>query len=345
MADKNILFITELFGWVALGLTTLAWYEVNGLLWSYSLIILFPLLYFNSIHNYPYFSNNKKNLCDNGEMGYTIANGIKIFSMVLAIIGIFVFILNEKQWSTIAVIIEKNVTNITPDIDCKTTAKCTPFIWYWIFFLFASILYLLNGIILLIVLMQCGATDWRNIDKDSEKDNKLKDNKKIILFREIVHDIVLGIFWVILSIRFVDVVDDYDDKMWRSLFSSMICFHLIIILWKLWDTPSLVIDKKDPEFKCCYAKTIPIWFAIGRFSCYGVLYYVLLYRIHSEEFLVSMGIPLELFILSIVFIVFIIIITTLEHTEWYNNYIHGYSTKTVNHHAEISNHRVGALKF
>jgi len=191
--------------------------------------------------------------------------------------------------------------------------------------------------VLFTVLMQCGAISWAGGDKEK---NKIK------LFREVVHDILLGGIWLDLALRFEDLVNDSDDKAWRGLFSSMICIHLIYILSKVWDEPKYRINLKDNGMRCWYWKTIPLWFAIFKLTLYATLYTALIYRIHDNVMIIEMGINLEFLILSTVSIVLLIGVRIFESSIFYEN-ITANSYRVKNSEIEIDHlsSSGGRLKF
>jgi len=291
--------------WAILFISSYFWWQQEGLNWLYTLLALFVFIFIsNELYiQYPDFTLSQNMDCfNNGENGYRLAIVIKFLALVGAIIGVIIHIEYNSDWNVLIEPILKNETRLQP-IDEDVFFK------FWIWFFIASCLYTLNGIILLSILLQCGASDW-----------KKENNKRIELFRASMHDLILGALWIFLSARFKDVIDDIDDTMWRSLFSSMVCFHLIVLLWKYWKDPTLNINLDRDDLKCCHPLTIPIWVASFKFLSYSMIYYVLLDRLHTyENLLVNMGIPDNLFLVTGIAIGFIILLNILENLTCYKN--------------------------
>ena len=309
---KMFTLVVEILSWLFLLTGIISWYMEEGMPWIGSLILLFLSISLINSSHYPEFTRKTSILpCTNGNEGYRIAMILKYISMGFALVGLGIFLYFWNKWEALVNnIITRNETtqaNITQNLNCN---DCLPFTWYWIFFFVASIIFIVKGFVLFTVLMQCGAVQW----SDSSK-----ENNKIKLFREVVHDVILGGIWLDLSLRFEDLVDDNNDKAWRGLFSSMVCIHLIYILSKVWDEPKYKIDFKENGMRCWYWKTIPLWFAIFKLTNYALLYTSLIYRIHNDVMIIKMGIQIEFFIMSIVSIVIIISLRVFENTSFYEN--------------------------
>jgi len=333
--------ILEIISWALLSSGIVSWYMEEGIPWIISIGLLFlAITIINSAH-YPTFDYNHKPIvpCTNGNQGYWIANVLKWISLGLALTGLSIFLIYWDKWDALV----KNI--LTRDISVhKDTAQnleceeCIPFIWYWIFFFVAAIVFMVKGFVLFTVLMQCGAISWNEQNK--------KEKNKIKLFREVVHDVLLGGIWLDLALRFEDLVNDGDDKAWRGLFSSMICIHLIYILSKVWDEPKYRINFKDQGMRCWYWKTIPLWFTIFKLTCYALLYLALIYRIHSDDMIISMGMKIEFLILSLVSISIIISLRIFQSTQFYKNLIESsYSVKNSDIVIDHSTSSGGRLKF
>ena len=141
----------------------------------------------------------------------------------------------------------------------------------------ASILYILSGLILIVTLCQCG--------------RKRGKQEKSEMLRWGLHDVVLGSIWLALSVQFHDVVDDYDDKHWRHLFSSMIVFHVIILLFDIMSNPTYQIDYEDKNVALWSEATKPAIKESLHFILYSVIYWCILSRLHDySTLLVNMGI-------------------------------------------------------
>lgn len=84
----------------------------------------------------------------------------------------------------------------------------------------AACLWLCSAIPHTICLLQCAAG---------------RVDPKLILFRKrvamwVLHDIVLGCFFLYLSIMLYDLADDEDDSEWRTIFLSMLSWHIVIVV-------------------------------------------------------------------------------------------------------------------
>lgn len=86
--------------------------------------------------------------------------------------------------------------------------------WSWFV---VSLLWLVSLLPLLISLFQC-LIDHRE--------------KRSMFMVWLLHDLVLGGFWVYLSYELYDLPNDSDDSAWRSLFRSMIAWHGVIVLFQ-----------------------------------------------------------------------------------------------------------------
>lgn len=336
---KMFTLVVEILSWLFLLSGIISWYMEEGIPWIVSLTLLFVSISLINSSHYPDFPSSKSTMvpCTDGNQGYKIAIVLKYISMGLALTGLSIFLYFWDKWEVLVNnIIERNVTthvNITQNLDCN---DCLPFIWYWIFFFVASILFVIKGFVLFTVLMQCGAVQWSDSSKEK---NKIK------LFREVVHDVILGGIWLDLSLRFEDLIDDNDDKAWRGLFSSMVCIHLIYILSKVWDEPKYRIDFKENGMRCWYWKTIPLWFAIFKLSSYVLLYTSLIYRIHNDVMIIKMGIQIEFLIMSTVSIVIIIGLRVFENTSFYENITMAWGSNIAKNKSKRLKDSGGRLKF
>lgn len=86
--------------------------------------------------------------------------------------------------------------------------------WSWFV---ASLLWLVSLLPLLVSLFQC------LIDHPKKRSGFMV---------WLLHDLVLGGFWVYLSYELYDLPNDSDDSAWRSLFRSMIAWHGVIVLFQ-----------------------------------------------------------------------------------------------------------------
>ena len=94
-----------------------------------------------------------------------------------------------------------------------------------------AVLWLCSCIPMFICLVQCAA----NPTLKQGKGFKIKGEELILRFRKVyalwvLHDMVLGVFWLYLSVMLFDLADDMDDSEWRTIFLSMLSWHIVIIL-------------------------------------------------------------------------------------------------------------------
>ena len=95
----------------------------------------------------------------------------------------------------------------------------------------AAVLWVCSCLPMLICLVQCAANPKLKVRKSL----KIKGKELILRFRKVyalwvLHDMVLGVIWLYLSIMLFDLADDMDDSEWRTIFLSMLSWHIVIIL-------------------------------------------------------------------------------------------------------------------
>jgi len=122
-----------------------------------------------------------------------------------------------------------------------------------------SVLWLISTIPHIICLVQCAAGQ----------------NTKLFAFRKrvtvwVFHDAMLGIFWLYLSCMLYDLADDQDDSEWRTIFLSMLSWHIVIVVLQqiyftdIWSTPLNV--------SCCDPKMLPRWQVVIMLISWAVVY-------------------------------------------------------------------------
>ena len=259
--------------WLLIFWNATLWEEYSGQLWAESLIplILFATLSMEYFKNYtiPDFKYDERNCscCGIEPNGKQTSLLVRILSVIFVIVQIGIFLDDGNGWDGIVSNLESNsTTTVLPSDFAKFTTWAS----------FASMLYILSGLILIATLCQCGR-------------NKGKQEKTEML-RWGLHDVVLGSIWLALSLQFHDVVDDYDDKHWRHLFSSMIVFHVIILLFDIMGNPKYSIDYDDKDVALWSEATKPAIKESLRFILYSVIYWCILSRLHDDStLLVNMG--------------------------------------------------------
>lgn len=134
-----------------------------------------------------------------------------------------------------------------------------------------------------ICLLQCAAT---------------RESDKIIAFRKrvtiwLIHDVVLGIFWLYLAFMLDHLLKD-DDSEWRTVFLSMMSWHIIIFVCRklylsdIWRTTKHV--------SCCAPETIGRWAVVLTLLSMGSVYGVLVHVVRDS---VNMGCSIEQVIIVI----------------------------------------------
>lgn len=139
-----------------------------------------------------------------------------------------------------------------------------------------------------------------------EKTIKLVDSKTIIVrFRKVmtiqlIHDIVIGIFWLYLSISLYDLIDDGDDSEWRTIFLSMLSWHIVFVtiyhiyLKSIRSTLSITRGMKSRP--CCAPSEANKWWSLTQLLGLAAIYISFIWRMR-EPTLTNMGCSLETLIL------------------------------------------------
>ena len=185
---------------------------------------------------------------------------------------------------------------------------------YWFtsfFWCLTSCVWLISLIPNFMCLIQCASNPLlRRIPNlnISEKDLILRFRKVISLW--FVHDLVVGIFWIYLSLMLYDLSDDNDDSEWRNIFLSMISWHIIIIILyniyfkQLWSLdPIIKINPHIVEPLCSEKFAHEIWTTI-RICCFVGIYIIIIMRFQKDN-LLEMGFdsPLHVIILNICIVI------------------------------------------
>jgi hypothetical protein len=151
-----------------------------------------------------------------------------------------------------------------------------------------SLFWLLSIIPPFVSLLQCAAS---------------KTTPAIIKYRtimsvNILHDGFLGVFWFYLSSILYDLFDDADDTEWRTIFLSMLWWHLLILC-------ILAIHRlpKKKMKSCCSVDTISCWQQFVSLLAIFCIYIVIISRMRIGQ-LIDMKMSLfSLFVFEISFIV------------------------------------------
>lgn len=264
--------------WAILIWTVTAWSEATADVWGWSIIPLFALstlsMEFFRWKAIPSLGEDDENcllfgcIHPNGKWTSLV---FRIAALALISIQIIIF-MSDDDWAPITKNLLNKSTNTTLPDDFDKFTNCAK----W-----ASLSYSMSGLILLITLCQCGA---------KLGGSPADTYKKSEILRWGLHDLILGLIWTALAFQFHDVVDDYDDSHWRHLFSSMIVFHVIILLIDIMSNPKYQIDWEKGNLALWSEATKPSIKMMIRFVMYSVIYYCILNRLHdSDDLLINMG--------------------------------------------------------
>lgn len=146
-----------------------------------------------------------------------------------------------------------------------------------------SALWLLSCVPLFISLVQCAAHI-----AGSELDAKMH---KIVWYRKtvamwLVHDVVLGLFWLYMATMLYDITNDYDDAEWRTIFLSMISWHIVVLMLHTFSlAPTINTLRKDKgKSIACFAKErAPFWWKVIHIISLISLYAVLITRMRHGD--------------------------------------------------------------
>lgn len=111
-------------------------------------------------------------------------------------------------------------------------------------------------------------------------------NDKLFAFRKrvtvwILHDIILGIFWLYLACMLYDLSDDQDDSEWRTIFLSMLSWHIVIVvLQQIYFTD---VWTSSLNVSCCHPKMIPRWKVFIKILALGIIYAVVMSILKAKE--------------------------------------------------------------
>lgn len=140
----------------------------------------------------------------------------------------------------------------------------------------------------IICLVQCAA----HLKNNEPKTIKVIKHFRTILALRIIHDVLLGVFWFYLAFR-LDTLFDYDPdedesihaEEWRTIFMSMISWHLVIVLLR-----EIYFSEKTRTFKggCCDINNTWIWLKLARIGCLILIYTIVIYRV-DQAILYTMG--------------------------------------------------------
>lgn len=145
-----------------------------------------------------------------------------------------------------------------------------------------TIAWIVSCLPMIISLLQCAA---------------VSDDAIIILYRKtisiwIIHDVFLGLFWLYLAVMLYDLSDDNDDSEWRTIFLSMISWHIIIlVLEEIYMTPPSLTSKS-----CCGPGNVQAWWRFFLLLAFVGIYLVIIWRMQANN-LTSLGMSTASFVL------------------------------------------------
>ena len=95
----------------------------------------------------------------------------------------------------------------------------------------------------------------------------------------LIHDIVLGIFWLYLAFMLGHLLKE-DDSEWRTIFLSMISWHIVVfVIRQLYFSDLWSISEHTT---CCGPKTRSRWGAIIQLLCMIVIYGVVVHIVRDS---------------------------------------------------------------
>jgi len=171
----------------------------------------------------------------------------------------------------------------------------------------ALVFWFLSCIPLIICLIQCAAKTTCKTVMDIQFNNEiLSEDKKIYIHKQcvvlaqpnliivrfrksvfmwLIHDIVLGFFWLYLAIMLYDLTDDTDDSEWRTIFLSMMSWHIVfavlhhLYLKKWWSC--IVITPHTDDRACCAPSTADKWWALTQLFGMATIYLGFIFRMRQ----------------------------------------------------------------
>lgn len=147
----------------------------------------------------------------------------------------------------------------------------------------------LSCVPLVVSLLQCAAA--------TTTATALKYRKVVTVW--VVHDLFLGIFWLYLSVMLYDLADDGDDSEWRTIFLSMLSWHLIILVLH-----EIYMNNSSPRLQlpsgqtCCGPASVQPWFRFFLLLSFVGLYIVVIARMQRND-LGKMGLTDGQFVLFV----------------------------------------------
>lgn len=246
---NGLLVIPNVVFWGILIISSYYWNEKDGDAWGWSVLAMFVI----------------------GTLALEMSRSThRIFPLVCRILGALfaciqvIAFLTWKRASWVSLLEQMS----------SQTIILTNFTECWLFGLIGSVFYFFSGLYYLYFLCQKTKNDV---------------SLRLTITRNALHDIILGWIWIVLSLTFHDVIDDNDDKQWRSLFCSMIMFHIILMLIELLSNKKYIWPTfNEEEFWRLETRTAILMGV--RFLFYCVIYFAFLNRLHQyHNVIINMG--------------------------------------------------------
>lgn len=145
-----------------------------------------------------------------------------------------------------------------------------------------TVVWIVSCVPMVVSLLQCAA---------------VSDDAVIIQYRKtisvwLIHDVFLGLFWFYLSVMLYDLSDDNDDSEWRTIFLSMISWHIIIIVLE-----EIYMNRSPSTSKsCCGPANRQRWLRFFLLVAFVGIYLVIIWRMQDNS-LTSLGMSTGTFLL------------------------------------------------
>jgi len=155
------------------------------------------------------------------------------------------------------------------------------------------VLWLISCLPMFVCLIQCAANP-----KYAQVAAQISSKEIIMRFRKVyslwlLHDIVLGIFWLYLSVMLYDLSDDEDDSEWRTIFLSMLSWHILVIALNelymhTYYSLNPVVDRRKEITPCCGPRNAQAIWSFMTIISFAGMYVVVILRMHNGS-LLKMG--------------------------------------------------------
>ena len=258
---------------MALSWSIVAWYEQNIRWWTFGVVV--AIMVSNVVHVLELWSSrlfrtgftvmqpNSNCCCPCNRVDYSLwwLCCLRFLSGVLAAVSMS--------------------TTLLPDI----TSEVQLLTWLWSL---TAVVWLLSCIPAFVCLVQCAAYPTR-----AEENNKMVTLKyfRTQLAIRLVHDGLLGIFWLYLAIMLDKLVYETTLQVgephaeeWRIVFMSMISWHLVVVLLR-----AIYFSKERALVGgCCDKKNTWLWLKTMRILSIGLLYAIIIDRV-NDPVLYTMG--------------------------------------------------------